>query len=101
MPSDDVKAQYEVYPYPERDSADETSRLITGSPSWPQEMDHWLWGGVRDWSKPLKALVAGGGSGDGLIQLAQLLTSAGRSYEITYVDLSDAARKIAEARAKR
>ena len=100
MPSDDVKAQYEVYPYPERDPADETSRLITGSPSWPPEMDHWLWGGVRDWSKPLKALVAGGGSGDGLIQLAQLLTSAGRSFEITYVDLSDAARKIAEARAK-
>ncbi|WP_425050533.1 class I SAM-dependent methyltransferase [Psychromarinibacter sp. S121] len=100
MPSDDVKTQYEVYPYPDRDPADEASRLITGSPSWPQEMDHWLWGGARDWSKPLKALVAGGGTGDGLIQLAQLLTSAGRPYEITYVDLSAAARKIAEARAQ-
>ncbi len=94
-----MQAQYEVYPYPERDPADEAKRLITGSPSWPQEMDHWLWGGCRDWSKPLRALVAGGGTGDGLIQLAQVLTSAGRAYEITYLDLSEAARGIAEARA--
>ena len=99
MPNDEMQAQYEVYPYPERDPADETRRLITGSPSWPQEMDHWLWGGARDWSKPLNALVAGGGTGDGLIQLAQTLTSAGRPYQITYLDMSKAARKIAEARA--
>ncbi len=62
-------------------------------------MDHHLWGGARDWSRPLRALVAGGGTGDGLIQLAQLLTDAGRAYQITYLDLSIAARKIAEARA--
>ncbi len=94
-----VQAQYETFPYPERDPADETKRLITGSPSWPQEMDHWLWGGARDWSRPLRALVAGGGTGDGLIQLAQMLTDAGRPYRITYVDLSAAAREIAEERA--
>ena len=97
---DEVQAQYEAFPYPERDPRDEKKRLITGSPSWPQEMDHWLWGGVRDWSKPLKILVAGGGTGDGLIQLAQTMTSARRAYDITYLDLSVAARKIAEERAK-
>lgn len=96
----DITAQYETYPYPERDPADEGKRLITGSPSIPTEMDHWLWGGARDWSVPLRVLVAGGGTGDGLIQLAQMLTRAGRPYDITYVDLSRAARKIAEARAK-
>ncbi|MEL6338099.1 MAG: class I SAM-dependent methyltransferase, partial [Pseudomonadota bacterium] len=63
-------------------------------------MDHWLWGGARDWSQPLRALVAGGGTGDALIQLAQLMTEAGRPYEITYLDLSAASRRIAEARAK-
>ena len=94
----EMQAQYEAFPYPERDPEDEAKRLITGSPSLPQEMDHYLWGGARDWSKPLKALVAGGGTGDGLIQLAQVLTSAGRPYEITYVDLSVAARRTAEAR---
>jgi SAM-dependent methyltransferase len=98
MSHDEVRRQYEAYPYPERRPEDEKKRLITGSPSLPTEMDHWLWGGARDWRRPLRALFAGGGSGDGLIQLAQLLTDAGRPYEITYVDLSTASRKIAEAR---
>ncbi len=95
-----VKEHYEAYPYPERDPRDEAKRLITGSPSHPLEMDHYLFGGTRDWSKPLRVLVAGGGTGDGLIQLAQVMTSANAPYEITYVDLSTASRAVAEARAK-
>lgn len=94
-----VSEQYEAFPYPERDPAEEAKRLITGSPSHPLEIDHFLFGGTRDWSQPLRALVAGGGTGDALIQLAQVLTSAGKPYEITYLDLSEASRKIAEARA--
>ncbi len=93
-----VQEQYEVFPYPERDPEDEAKRLITGSPSHPVEMDHFLWSGQRDWSVPLRVLVAGGGTGDGLVQLAQSLASAGRPHEITYVDLSTASREIAEAR---
>ena len=95
-----VKDQYEAYPYPERDPKDEAKRLVSGSPSHPLEIDHFLFGGQRDWSKPLRVLVAGGGTGDGLIQLAQMLTQAGKTYDITYVDLSKASRKVAEARAK-
>ncbi|SMX33284.1 class I SAM-dependent methyltransferase [Octadecabacter ascidiaceicola] len=95
----DVQTQYETYPYPERDPSDEAKRLITGSPSDPREIDHYLFGGHRDWSKPLCAMFAGGGTGDGLIQLAQMMKSAGRPYEITYIDLSKASREIAEARA--
>jgi SAM-dependent methyltransferase len=95
-----VADQYEAFPYPERDPGDEARRLITGSPSHPLEIDHFLFAGTRDWSQPLRALVAGGGTGDALIQLAQVLTSAGKPYDITYVDLSTASRKIAEARAK-
>ncbi|MCB2159154.1 MAG: class I SAM-dependent methyltransferase, partial [Rhodobacteraceae bacterium] len=94
-----VSEQYEAYPYPERDPADERRRLITGSPSHPLEMDHFLWGGARDWSKPFRVLTAGGGTGDALIQLAAVLTAAGKRYEITYLDLSRAARRIAEERA--
>ncbi|MDU8910372.1 class I SAM-dependent methyltransferase [Aestuariicoccus sp. MJ-SS9] len=95
-----TKEHYEAYPYPERDPADESRRLITGSPSHPLEIDHYLFGGHRDWTQPLRALVAGGGTGDGLIQLAALLAQAGRPYRITYLDLSSAARAVAEARAK-
>ena len=95
-----VKEQYEAFPYPERDPKDESQRLILGSPSMPVEIDHCLFGGRRNWSLPFRALVAGGGTGDGLIMLAQLLTDAGRDFEITYVDLSKSAREIAESRAK-
>ncbi|MFW2587954.1 class I SAM-dependent methyltransferase [Sagittula sp. SSi028] len=95
-----VSEQYEDFPYPARDPADEAKRLIGGSPSRPSEMDHHLWGGQRDWSNPLRVLIAGGGTGDALIQLAQLMTSAGAPYDITYIDLSKASRAIAEARAQ-
>jgi len=95
-----VKDQYEAYPYPERDPKDERKRLVIGSPSLPQEIDHFVFGGRRDWSQPLRILVAGGGTGDGLIQLTALLTKFGRPYEATYVDLSRASRRIAEARAR-
>lgn len=95
-----VKAQYEAYPYPARDPADERKRLITGSPSHVLEIDHFLFEGRRDWRKPLRALIAGGGTGDGLIQLAQQMRDAGRTAEITYLDLSTASRAIAEERAR-
>ncbi|HUS53091.1 MAG TPA: class I SAM-dependent methyltransferase [Thermohalobaculum sp.] len=96
---DPVKWQYETYPYPERDPADEAKRLIDGSPSHPVEIDHFLFGGRRDWSQPFRALVAGGGTGDGLIMLAQKLADIGCPAEITYLDMSEASRAVAEARA--
>jgi SAM-dependent methyltransferase len=96
---DPVREQYETYPYPARDPADEAGRLIEGSPSAPREIDHHLFGGKRDWSRPFRALVAGGGTGDGLIQLAQKLADARCPADITYVDMSRASRDIAQARA--
>ena len=93
-----IEEQYDTYPYPARNPKDERKRLIQGSPSFPVEMDHYLFGGKRNWREPIRILVAGGGTGDALVQLAQVLTSAKRPYEITYVDLSVTAREIAEAR---
>jgi len=95
-----VQAQYEAYPYPARDPEDERRRLITGSPSHVLEIDHFVFEGQRDWSQPLRVLVAGGGTGDGLLQLAQQMADATRPVEITYLDLSAAARRVAEARAR-
>ncbi|RYH09096.1 bifunctional 2-polyprenyl-6-hydroxyphenol methylase/3-demethylubiquinol 3-O-methyltransferase UbiG [Tropicimonas sp. IMCC6043] len=95
---DKVQRQYEDYPYPDRDPAEETRRLIVGSPSFPVELDHHLFGGKRDWAAGTSILVAGGGTGDGLVQLAQILTRAGVPHEITYLDLSAKAREVAEAR---
>ncbi len=100
MNDDPVRAQYEAYPYPVRDPRDEIKRLITGSPSHIDELNHYVFGGRRDFAKPFRALVAGGGSGDATIMLAQQLAAIGCPGEVTYIDLSEASREIVEARAK-
>ncbi len=107
MPPDNddgpVLAQYEAYPYPARDPRDEAKRLITGSPSHLAEVNHYLFAGRRDSALPFRALVAGGGTGDAAIMLAQQLSdeagSGTVSGEVVYLDISTAARAIAEARA--
>jgi len=96
-----VHAQYESYPYPARDPADEAKRLISGSPSHLLEIAHYLNRGVLDPARPFRALVAGGGTGDAAVMLAQQLADAGaKGATVTYLDLSTASRAIAEARAK-
>lgn len=96
-----MKNRYDSYPYPERNPADETKRLLAGSPSNLTEVDHYIFGGMRDWSLPFRALVAGGGTGDAFIMLAQQLTDANVPHEVIYLDQSDESRKIAEKRAQK
>ncbi|WP_120498093.1 bifunctional 2-polyprenyl-6-hydroxyphenol methylase/3-demethylubiquinol 3-O-methyltransferase UbiG [Kiloniella sp. EL199] len=101
----EVQDQYEAYPYPSRNPTDEHKRLITGSPSNLAELNHYLFAGKRDFSKSFRALVAGGGTGDATIMLAQQLANAskdgkGQAGQVTYLDLSSASRAIVEARAK-
>ncbi len=95
-----VHAQYEAFPYPARDPADEAKRLITGSPSHLDELNHYVFGGRRDFKQPFRALIAGGGTGDAAIMLAQQLAWCDADAEVVYLDLSRAAKTIAEARAK-
>ena len=95
-----VRAQYEAYPYPPRDPRDEAKRLIEGSPSYLLEINHYVFAGRRDFTQPFRALIAGGGTGDGTIMLAQHLADRGCPAEIVYLDVSAAARAIAEARAR-
>ncbi len=92
--------QYEAYPYPLRDPRDERKRLVVGSPSHLAEVDHWIFGARRPASHPIRALVAGGGSGDGTMMLAQQMATRGRPGDVTWLDRSAAARKIAMARAE-
>jgi SAM-dependent methyltransferase len=101
--TDRVSAQYEAYPYPHRRPQDEKTRLVEGSPSHLKEVDHYVFAGrliAGDRREAgLRVLVAGGGTGDGLIMLAQHLADANLSAEIHYIDLSHASRRVAEARA--
>jgi 2-polyprenyl-3-methyl-5-hydroxy-6-metoxy-1,4-benzoquinol methylase len=95
-----VQAHYEALPYPARDPREETKRLIVGSPSQLIEIDHYLFAGRRDWSQPFTAVIAGGGTGDACIMLAQQLADRGCPAQVHYLDLSQAARQVAQARAK-
>src|SRR3546814_2673155 len=66
---------------------------------------HYLHGGRLDLDprtrgRPFRALVAGGGTGDAAVMLAQHLANAGATdAEVVYLDMSSASRRIAEARA--
>ena len=95
-----VKDQYEDFPYPHRNPQDELNRLILGPPGCLPEINHYLFAGKMKYSEPFRVLVAGGGTGDGLIMLAQQLADINCPAEIHYVDLSSASREIAEQRAK-
>ena len=94
-----LRAQYEAYPYPARNPRDEGKRLAVGSPSHIREIDFWVFGAARSASRPLRALFAGGGTGDGAIMLATQLVALGRPGHVTWLDRSRAARAIAEGRA--
>ncbi len=90
-----LAAQYEALPYPARDPRVEARHLNVGSPSHLREIDHWL----PRTAGPLRALFAGGGTGDGAIMLAQQMAWAGRAGHVTWLDRSTAARRIVEGRA--
>lgn len=98
-PIDPVAQHYRAYPYPARRPSDEEKRLVLGSPSHMDEVIHYIFGG-RLPARPLRILVAGGGTGDGLVMLAQQCADRNIPAEITYLDLSSASREIAEARIK-
>ena len=100
MTDDPVRDQYEKLPYPPRDPDDEAKRLITGSPSHILEVDHYVFAGRRDFSEPFRVLVAGGGTGDATIMLAQQLSDLGADARIIHLDISDASIETARARAR-
>ncbi|MEX2617824.1 MAG: class I SAM-dependent methyltransferase [Alphaproteobacteria bacterium] len=95
-----LQRQYEAFPYPPRDVAAEAGGLSTGSPSHILEIDHYVFAGRRDWSRPFRALVAGGGTGDAAIMLGQQCADIGCPADITYLDLSASSMAIAERRAR-
>ncbi|KAA5610465.1 class I SAM-dependent methyltransferase [Rhodovastum atsumiense] len=96
---DRLAAQYEAYPYPQRDPREEAKRLIVGSPSHLREVDWWVFGARRPRSRPLRALVAGGGTGDATIMLATQMARLGQPGTVTYLDRSTAALRVAQERA--
>lgn len=92
-----VKQQYEALPYPPRNPGDEKSRLLRTVGDSLTELNHYCFKGQRTFDRDFRCLVAGGGTGDSVIYLAEQLR--GTSAEIVYLDMSEASRSIAEQRA--
>ncbi|MGF1624258.1 MAG: class I SAM-dependent methyltransferase, partial [Alphaproteobacteria bacterium] len=93
-----VAAQYEDFPYPERDPQAEPETIEILFPSNLAEINHYVFGGRRDFTRPFRVLVAGGGTGDATVMLAQQMADWGVPGEVVYLDLSAASRAVAEAR---
>ncbi len=93
VPTADGSSPPNTRPIPTRRATRPTrrKRLVVGSPSHLREIDHWVFGAARPPLAPLRALVAGGGTGDGAIMLAQQMARAGRPGRVTYLDRSAAA----------
>ncbi|MFH1157331.1 MAG: class I SAM-dependent methyltransferase [Pseudomonadota bacterium] len=92
-----VRQQYEEFPYPERDPADEKKRLLLSYLSRMDAVNHHCFKGRQDF-RDFRVLVAGGGTGDNLIALAEQLRGKENS-SVVYLDMSEASAAIARKRA--
>jgi SAM-dependent methyltransferase len=93
----DVKAQYEQLPYPPCNPEDDRHRLMR---TWLDSMamiNHYCFAGRQTFTQGFRALVAGGGTGDTTIYLAEQLRNT--DAEIVHLDLSAASIAIAQRRA--
>lgn len=95
----DVKDQYEDLPYPPRDPQDEKKRLVPTLTDQLEKMNHYGYGGMQTFKEGYRCLVAGGGTGDSTIFLAEQL-KAMANVEIIHLDLSSASIEIARERAQ-
>ena len=95
---DSVRRQYEDYPYPCRDpGAEETHLQVTflDALGW---INHYCFGGREDFRNSFRVLVAGGGTGDATIFLAEQLRDT--DARIVHLDISVTWIETAMARAR-
>tara|TARA_B100000676_G_scaffold304555_1_gene357051 strand:+ start:1177 stop:2451 length:1275 start_codon:yes stop_codon:yes gene_type:complete len=96
----EVKAHYEAFPYPLLETGNEGGTAPAAMPSDLLAINHYIYAGRRDFSKPFRVLVAGGGTGIATVRLAQQLSRVGCPSKLVYLDLSEESRRIAEQRAR-
>lgn len=92
-----VKAQYEALPYPPVDPRDDHHRLAR---TWLDDLpmvNHYCFGGRQRFTDDFRVLVAGGGTGDATIFLAEQLRET--KARLVHLDLSSASIAIARERA--
>jgi SAM-dependent methyltransferase len=93
-----VRSQYEAMPYPPCDPEDDHKRLVL---TWLEDLpmiNHYCFAGRQSFQNGFRALVAGGGTGDATIFLAEQLKHT--DAHIVHLDMSQASTAIAQARAR-
>jgi SAM-dependent methyltransferase len=94
-----VRDQYEAYPYPLRNPEDERVRLENSWHDFLEVINFYCFKGKQNFSGPFRVLVAGGGTGDQTIFLAEQLRY-NRRAEIVHLDFSATSMAIAKRRAE-
>lgn len=92
-----VRSQYEALPYPPCNPEDDRTRLVQ---TWLEDLpmiNHYCFAGKQSFRNGFRALVAGGGTGDATIFLAEQLRAT--NAHIVHLDMSSASIAIARARA--
>ncbi len=93
-----VKSQYESLPYPPCKPEDDRKRLVL---TWLEDLpmiNHYCFAGKQSFKNNFRALVAGGGTGDATIFLAEQLRHT--NAEIVHLDMSHASLVLAQERAR-
>ena len=93
-----VKSQYENFPYPPRDPEDERKRLVETQGGFLDIVNFHCYGGREDFAKGFRVLVAGCGTGDAAVFLAEQLRETGG--EVVALDFSEASLAIARRRSE-
>lgn len=97
---DPIAAFYTRFPYPWREPSAEQARLEWILPGCLPAIAHYIFGGVLPNGRPLRILIAGGGTGDAVIGLGGWLQRLGLDGRIDYLDLSERSCAIARSRAE-
>eukprot|EP00941_MAST-03F_sp_MAST-3F-sp1_P000322 g322.t1 len=96
-----VTERYESFPYPPVQNvfANSDNPIVLQSPSHLFEINHYLYGGQRDFCVgTFRVLIAGGGTGIKTLQLAMQLKDMGAKAEIVHLDLSMPSIHLAQSR---
>lgn len=97
----EVRSQYEALPYPPCNPEDDCRRLVL---TWLEDLpmiNHYCFGGKQTFRNDFRALVAGGGTGDASIFLAeQLRTLKADNAQVVHLDMSQASIALAQRRAE-